>query len=129
MAVEALITEEELDALEQFLTEMEAENRSGIQPTDFNVLVLPKPVEEKTKGGVILPDAVKDRAMYAEMEGQIIALSPAAFSHITDVEWNGQKPAAGDRVIIAKYAGVRVKGDDGVDYVLVKDRDITAVRK
>jgi co-chaperonin GroES (HSP10) len=35
----------------------------------------------------------------------------------------------GDRIIIAKYSGVRVKGVDGKDYLLTNDKDITAVRK
>ena len=102
---------------------------SGITPTEFNVLILPNAVEEVTKGGIILAVETKDKARYAEMEGRIIAVSPLAFTYVAADEWNGQKPGVGDRVIIAKYAGTRVKGDDGVEYVLMKDRDVTAVRK
>lgn len=104
-------------------------NSSGIYPTEFKVLILPNAVEEVTKGGIIVPDMTKDKLKYAEMEGRIIALAPAAFSFIADDEWHGQKPAPGDRVIIAKYAGVRVKGDDGIEYVLINDKDVTAIRK
>jgi co-chaperonin GroES (HSP10) len=131
MATEALAIKAEFKALEDYLDAMEAEdaNHSGIFPTEFKCLVLPNKVEDVTKGGIILPDEVKHRAKFAEMEGVLIAASPAAFTYINAAEWDGQKPAVGDRVIIAKYAGVHVKGDDGVEYVLINDKDIAAVRK
>lgn len=103
-------------------------NLSGIAPVEHKVLVLPKPVEEKTKGGIILSDVTRDSAKYAEMEGSIVAVAPGAFNYLTEDEWQGQKPKPGDRIIIAKYAGVRVRGADGVEYVLVNDKDICAVR-
>ena len=105
------------------------QNLSGITPTEFNVLILPNAVEEVTKGGIIRPVETLDKDKYAQMEGRIVAVSPLAFTYVTESEWNGQKPGVGDRIIIAKYAGTRVKGDDGVEYVLMKDRDVTAVRK
>lgn len=106
-----------------------AAHPSGITPVEFNVLILPNAVEEVTKGGIIRPVETLDKDKYAQMEGRIVAVSPLAFTYVTESEWNGQKPGVGDRIIIAKYAGTRVKGDDGVEYVLMKDRDVTAVRK
>lgn len=85
----------------------------------------PKPVDQKTKGGIILPDEHKDREQYAQMEGELIAVSPLAFSY---ADWGAaQPPKAGDRILFAKFAGARVTGRDGVEYRLVNDKDIAAV--
>src|SRR5690554_8029371 len=104
-------------------------NPSGISPTEFTVMVLPKPVEERSAGGIIIPDMTKDSEKYAQVEGTIVARSPLAFTYATAAEWEAAgatPPKPGDRVLHAKYAGVRVKGRDGVEYLLVKDKDITA---
>jgi chaperonin GroES len=102
------------------------DNPSGIRPTEFRVLVLPDKVEEKTKGGIIIPDEKKDRDQYAVMEATIIECSPLAFTY--ESNWpEGSKPKAGDRVVIAKYAGGIIKGKDSVEYKLVADKDVLAV--
>jgi co-chaperonin GroES (HSP10) len=101
-------------------------NQTGILPTEYKVLIAPKPVEEKV-GSIIIPDATKESEKYAQIEGQIIAVSHLAFTYATAEEWGDHKPKPGDRVLYAKYAGVRVKGKDGKEYVLVNDKDICAV--
>lgn len=100
-------------------------NPSGITPTEFKVLIAPKPVEEKI-GSIIIPDQKRDSEKYATTEGRIVALSHLAFTYATADEWAGKKPKPGDAVIYAKYAGVRVKGKDGTEYVLINDKDICA---
>lgn len=103
-------------------------NESGILPTEYKVLIAPKTTEDKTKGGIIIPDETKDRNQFAQMEGQLVAVSPLAFTYAGPDEWNGSaKPAPGDSVLFAKYAGALVKGRDGKDYRLVNDKDIAAV--
>jgi chaperonin GroES len=106
----------------------QAINPSGIWPTEFNVLVLQKKVDEKSAGGIIIPDIAKDREQYAEMEGTLIAVSPLAF---TFERWpeGARKPQPGDKVIIAKYSGTRVVGKDGQTYLLTKDKDLSAIRE
>src|SRR4051812_12840511 len=101
-------------------------NPSGINPTEYKVLVLPSKVDEKTKGGIILPDDSKDRNQFAQMEGTLVAVSPLAFSY---QDWNGSNPPqVGDRVLYAKYAGALVKSwKNAVEYRLVNDKDISAV--
>lgn len=100
-------------------------NSSGIYPTEYKVLIKPKTVEEKTKGGIIIPDESKDREQFAQMEGELVAVSPLAFSYD---DWKvGDKPKAGDRVLFAKFSGAKVKGNDGVEYRLTNDRDVAAV--
>lgn len=99
----------------------------GIHPTEYKVLIRPKAVEEKTKGGIIMPDATKERDQYAQIEGVLVAVSPLAFTY--DDKWpeGYALPKIGDRVLYAKYAGTDVEGSDGVKYRLVNDRDIGAV--
>jgi co-chaperonin GroES (HSP10) len=102
-------------------------NKSGITPTEFKVLVEPKPVEIRTKGGIILPDQTADSEKYAALEGKIVALSHLAFSYATSDEWGGKKPKPGQQILHAKYAGVRVKGKDGNEYLLINDKDVCAL--
>lgn len=101
-------------------------NGTGINPTEFKVLIEPKEVEERTAGGIILATSTKDAEKYATIEGKILAVSHLAFTYATEEEWAGKKPKAGDRVIFAKYAGVRHKAKDGREYLLVNDKDIVA---
>ena len=89
------------------------------------MLIRPRAVDEKTKGGIIVPDASKEREQFAQMEGEIIAVSPLAFTYD---DWKtAQPPKAGDRVLFAKFAGAVVKGKDGIEYRLANDKDVTAV--
>lgn len=102
-------------------------NRSGITPTEFNVLILPSPTEEKFAGTSILkPVSEQEKDKYATTDGVLVAMSRLAFNYVTDEEWADDKPKPGMKVVYAKYAGSRRKGKDGMEYVLIKDRDIVA---
>lgn len=101
-------------------------NPSGIEPTEFKVLIRPKPVEEKI-GSIILPETTRESEKYAATEGSIVALSHLAFTYATAEEWDGRKPRPGQKVLHAKYAGIRVKGKDGQEYLLVNDKDVCAI--
>lgn len=98
-------------------------SNSQITPLEFNVLVKPAKVEAVSKGGVHLPDIVREKEQVAAIEGEVVAVSRTAFTY----ETNAERAQPGDRVIFAKYAGMRVKGQDGEDYLIVKDKDIAAV--
>jgi co-chaperonin GroES (HSP10) len=104
-------------------------NTTGINPTEYKVLIAPKPIEEK-RGSIILPGSAVESEKYASVEGTIIATSPLAFTYAEQHEWDAVgaiKPKAGDRVIYAKYAGVRVKSPkDGQEYLLINDKDLVA---
>jgi chaperonin GroES len=103
-------------------------NLSGIYPTEYKVLVQPIKVDEKTKGGIILPDEHKDREQFAQMQGTLVAISPLAFTYATKDDWGAaERPKPGDRVMFAKFAGAAVKGKDGADYRIVNDKDVSAV--
>jgi len=95
------------------------------RPSEFNVLVLPETIPEKTKGGIILTDSVKDSDKAAGRRARLVAVSPVAFSYAEFPE--GTKPIVGDVVLIAKYAGTLVDGLDGREYRVIKDSDVMAV--
>lgn len=101
-------------------------NKSGIYPTEYNVLVLPDPVEEKTKGGIIRPDTTLEADKHAAVEGTLVAVSHLAFTYEDAPEWARYKPKPGQKVLIARYGGNLFKGKDGKDYRLLKDKDILA---
>lgn len=105
-------------------------NPSGITPLEHKVLLKPEPVETKSKGGIIFADETKDSEKFKTVRGTIIALSPFAFSYVSDAEWatsSTPKPKPGDTVLYAKFAGMWIKGSDGEEYLLANDEDLIAV--
>ena len=101
-------------------------NPSGIQPTEFKVLVRPDKIEEKTKGGILLPQDVKERDQAASTAGEIIAISSLAFTY-ADWPVTSKPPKIGDRVLFGRYSGMTVKGEDGEEYRLINDKDVAGV--
>lgn len=103
-------------------------NESGWAPTEFNVVVLPDKIEERTKGGVFLPQQAKDRDQHAATAGVLVAVSPLAFSYADWPEEGARKPQVGDRVLFARYAGSLTDTEKPDGYRIIKDKDILAVR-
>lgn len=99
------------------------ENKSGLRPLEFNVLVRPKKIDERTAGGIFIPDEARERQQVAGIEGEIVAVSETAFTF----ETGAPRAEPGDHVVFAKFAGMRVKGKDGEEYLIVKDKDVAAV--
>lgn len=98
-------------------------DESGIMPTGGHVLVLPDKVKEKTIGGIILPETIRDKEQAAATSGVIISIGSSAWKDLDDgTPW----AEVGDRVSYARYAGVAMTGNDNVDYVLINDNDILA---
>lgn len=129
-AIEAQVATTRWDAgatyVEDRPSDTEAAHPSRIIPTEFKVLILPEKVEERTKGGIFIPDEKLERDQYAAMKGTLVAVSPLAFTYENWPEGE-RKPQVGDRVIFAKYAGATVKGADDVEYRLVNDKDVAAI--
>ncbi len=108
-------------------------NKHGIKPLEFKVLVKPNKVEERTKGGIIRPDTVKDTMQIAVSKGRLIAVSPFAFTFL-DPEcltyrqaleaWPQAVPAIGDLVVFGRYCGAEIYGDDDEKYRIMNDKDI-----
>lgn len=95
-----------------------------IEPVGHRVLVRPKKVEEKTAGGLYLPQQAQEAEQYATEEGELVAIGPQAWAAFDDGSpWAN----VGDVVTFARYAGKVVEGDDKVKYRLMNDEDIYAV--
>lgn len=92
-----------------------------VQPLGDRVVVKPKPKEEKTKGGVILPDtATKERPM----EGEVIAVGPGR--RTDDGELIPVSVKVGQQVLFAKYSGTEFKIDDE-EYLILQERDLLGI--
>lgn len=104
-----------------------AANPSGIYPVEYKCLVSPVEVAGKI-GNIFIPDEHKDREQFAQMEGVLVAVSPLAFTYADKADWgDAEMPKPGDKVLFAKFAGVKVKGKDGKDYRIINDKDLSAV--
>ena len=100
----------------------------GFRPLHDRVLVRRVEAEEKTAGGIIIPDTAKEKPM----EGEIVSVGPGARGEDGKIQPLDVK--AGDRVLFGKWSGTEVKLD-GEDLIIMKESDImgvldqTAVRK
>ena len=95
-----------------------------ISPIEFNVVVRQDPVNEKTKGGLFIPENQQDREKHQAMRGTLVAISPMAFSDIWPDDM--PPPEVGARVLFAKHSGTLVE-EDGEELRIMKDKDILAV--
>ena len=86
-----------------------------IKPLADRVLVLPAPAEEKTIGGIIIPDSAKEKPL----KGKVIAIGNG-----TKDEEMVVKPD--DTVLYGKYAGTEIELD-GEKYLIMKQFDILAI--
>lgn len=100
-------------------------NPSGIVPIDLRVLVLPDAPGTKI-GSIIIPETEVEKRKFAQTKGTLIAVGENAWEEAAGRSAAFIKPAPGDRVIIGKYAGIEIKGTDGVEYRLMNDEDVTA---
>ncbi|MEM8584154.1 MAG: co-chaperone GroES [Bacteroidota bacterium] len=86
-----------------------------MKPINDRVIVKPAQAEEKTKGGIIVPDTAKEKPQ----RGEVIAVGPGKDGNLMTV-------AAGDVVLYGKYAGQEVN-IDGEDYLIMREDDILVV--
>ncbi|MFW5867193.1 MAG: co-chaperone GroES [Armatimonadota bacterium] len=93
-----------------------------LQPLGARVLVQRLEAEEKSSGGIILPEAAQERPR----EGKVIAVGPGEIGE--DGETMGMSVEEGDIVIYASFGGTEVK-IDGEEYLIINENDILAVRE
>lgn len=98
------------------------ENRSGIKPVGYRVLVRPDPIDSMTKGGIYIPPTELEKHSNAQTLGTLVAHGDNAWD-----QWSAKWAAPGDRVMFAKYGGLDLRGADGEVYRLLNDQQITAV--
>jgi len=91
-----------------------------IKPLQDRIIVKRIEEEEKTKGGIIIPDSAKEKPM----EGEVIAVGSGK---VLD---NGTKQAPevkeGDRILFGKYSGTEVKIDE-VEHLIMREDDILGI--
>jgi chaperonin GroES len=90
------------------------------RPLHDRVVVKRLDGEEKTKGGIIIPDTAKEKPS----EGQVIAVGPGTRGD--DGKLNALDVKTGDRVLFGKWSGTEVK-IDGEDLLIMKESDILGV--
>lgn len=100
-------------------------NTSGIQPLDLKVLVLPDAAEEK-KGSIFIPETAQEKEKYAMLKGTLVAVGENAWEEAASRSPEFTRPAPGDRILIAKYGGILLTGDDNVEYRIMNDVDVIA---
>jgi len=91
-----------------------------IKPLQDRIIVKRLEEEEKTKGGIIIPDAAKEKPQ----EGKVIAVGDGK---VLD---NGQKFAltvkVGDKILFGKYSGTEIK-IDGEEHLILREDDVLAI--
>ena len=91
-----------------------------IRPLQDRIIVKRVEEEEKTKGGIIIPDSAKEKPM----EGKVIAVGKGKL--MDDGKVHPLDVKAGDRVLFGKYAGTEVK-IDGEEHLIMREDDILGV--
>ena len=99
-------------------------NVKQLKPIGDRVLIKPTVEEEKSKGGILLPDTVSKEKPQV---GEILAIGPGAANKEGKIIPMIVKK--GDKVVYAKYSGTDIKGDDDEDYLIMSEKDILAIVK
>ncbi len=91
-----------------------------LNPLGDRVVVQPAEAEEKTKGGIILPDTAKEKPV----EGTIVATGPGKVAESGELVKMTVK--VGDKVLYGKYSGTEVT-IEGEEYLIMRESDIFAI--
>jgi chaperonin GroES len=86
-----------------------------MKPIGDRVIVKPAPADEKTKGGIIIPDTVKEKPQ----RGEVVAVGPGKDGNLMTVQ-------VGDIVLYGKYSGQEISFD-GNDYLIMREDDILVI--
>lgn len=92
----------------------------NVKPLADRIVIMPLEAEQKTSGGIIIPDNAKEKPQ----KGEVVAIGPGKIAD------NGQKidmaVKKGDRVLYGKYAGTEIS-IEGKEYLIVRESDVLAV--
>ena len=91
-----------------------------IRPLNDRVLVLRVEEEQKTTGGIIIPETAKEKPQ----EGKVIAVGPGKVDE--EGKRVGMDVKVGDRILFGKYSGNEIKVE-GVEHLIMREEDILAV--
>jgi chaperonin GroES len=91
-----------------------------LKPLADRIVIKPSPADEKSRGGIILPDTAKEKPVI----GEVVAVGPG---RITD---DGKKIAlevkVGDKVLYGKYSGTEIT-IEGDEYLIMREADVFAI--
>ncbi len=90
-----------------------------VDPLDDRIVVEPMEAEEKTKGGIVIPDSAKEKPV----KGKVIAIGPGRVAD--DGKRIAPSVKKGDTVVYAKYGGMEIE-IDGKEYMILRESDILA---
>lgn len=93
---------------------------AGFRPLHDRVLVQRITDEEKTKGGIIIPDTAKEKPQ----EGKVIAVGNGRI--LEDGKVRPLEVKASDRILFSKYSGTEVKLE-GVEYIIIREEDVLGI--
>lgn len=91
-----------------------------LKPLGDRIVVQAAPQEEKTKGGLVLPDTVKEKPV----EGIVVAVGDGKI--LESGERQPMDVKVNDKIIYSKYSGTEVKLD-GEEYLILSERDVLAI--
>ena len=91
-----------------------------VKPLADRVIIKPAPAEEKSKGGIILPDTAKEKPVV----GEVVAVGPGKVAD--DGKKIPMEIKVGDKVLYGKYSGTEVTVD-GEEYLIMREADIFAI--
>jgi chaperonin GroES len=87
----------------------------NVKPLSDRVLIEPNPAEEKTAGGLFIPDTAKEKPL----AGKVVAVGPGTAEVTMEVK-------VGDQVLYGKYAGTELDLD-GTKYLIMRQSDVLAI--
>jgi chaperonin GroES len=91
-----------------------------MKPLADRVVIKPSPADERTKGGIILPDTAKEKPVV----GEVVAVGPGKFGD--DGKKVSMEVKVGDKVLYGKYSGTEVTYE-GDEYLIMHEADIFAI--
>ncbi|OGX44771.1 MAG: co-chaperone GroES [Omnitrophica WOR_2 bacterium RIFCSPLOWO2_12_FULL_51_8] len=95
----------------------------NMQPLGDRVVVKPLEPENKTKGGIVLPDTAKEKPQ----EGKVIAVGKGKVLDNGSVQ--APEVKVGDKVLYGKYCGNEITTNEGEELLIMKEEDILAIIK
>ncbi|MBM3246232.1 MAG: co-chaperone GroES [Candidatus Omnitrophica bacterium] len=95
----------------------------NIQPLADRVVIKPLEAENKTKGGIVLPDMAKEKPQ----EGRVVAVGKGKVLENGSV--HAPEVKVGDKVLYGKYSGNEITTKEGEELLIMREEDILAIVK
>ena len=94
-----------------------------LKPLGDRIIVKPLEADEKTKGGIVLPDTAKEKPQ----EGKVVAVGKGKVLDGGTVQ--APEVKTGDKVLYGKYSGSEITTKDGEELLIMREEDILAIIK